>query len=229
MNGLDIAVVIILILCVLRGYRDGLLMALYSLSSWVIGLLVARALYPMVSRFLLYNTVVHQFFKDYFINTLNLDQVITTQTIRAQTEFIQQLPLPDFLTQLLITNNNAEIFRVLNVVSVEEYIGAFLATLTVNIISIICVFLLTRMVLRLLFDLLRLFEAFPVIKQFNKLGGIILGAGTGILLIWLLMVVFTFFLLRPETQFVWDLMLESRLTLLLFRNNLLMNMISSIL
>ena len=225
---MDIAVIIIILLSVYTGYKKGMVQSLFNLLSIWAALALARLAYPNVSRFLRDYTRVFDFINDTITARLGLSHIMREQTLKAQTDLIGSLPLPDYLSETLLLNNNNELYSILNVSLVEEYISGYLANICVNIIAGLLAFTLIALILYILSKSLGVVNKLPVIGHFNRFGGILAGLMKGVVTIWIILTILTIFYLSPSGNILWKGLAESRLAVYFYRNNLLLDFLTKI-
>ncbi|GKX31826.1 hypothetical protein SH1V18_43060 [Vallitalea longa] len=229
MTWLDIVVIGIIVVCAIISYNRGLIKTLFSFVSLIISVVVTMYLYPLVSQFLIKNTGVYVSIKSSIIGLLNLNN--TTQNVNStgeQINFINQLNLPEQFKHLLVTNNNSEVYNLLNVNSIGEYIGGLIATLIINILCFLGVFIIVTILVKLLINILDLVSKLPVLNQINKMGGLILGAVKGVIIVWVLFLVMSLMSANPNVNNVFETLKVSEVASVLYNNNLLMNIVTNI-
>lgn len=99
-----------------------------------------------------------------------------------QRNIIEGLKLPEQMKEVLLENNNSEIYYMLGVDRFFDYLGSYLATMVIRVfgtgILFAAVFLFFRIGAHWLNQIARL----PIIWELNKLAGALLGAIAGLLL-----------------------------------------------
>lgn len=108
-----------------------------------------------------------------------------TEIPDAQHRFIEEMPLPDVLKELLIENNNDEVYQLLGVDEFAEYIGNYLANVIVNLIGFVILFVVIYIMLKLLAGALNLVAKLPVLSGINQIAGALLGGLEGLFFLWL--------------------------------------------
>ena len=192
MNHIDIILAAILLLFAIFGYRRGLVKTLYRLVSFFIAIFIAWTLYPHVADFLR-QTALFPTIQNAIANTLNLEEYVRNQAATGSAAIIDNLPLPAALQQLLHNNYNPDMFEILRVSTLEEYISGFFANIIINAIAIVAVYLLTIIILTVVGAALDIVSKLPVINTLNRLSGFVVGLILGGVVIWLgLMVIIIF-------------------------------------
>ena len=181
MNALDFAIIGIVVLSAYFGYKKGLIRTVYRLASFFIAIFIARQLYPYVAR-ALRQTALFPLLERRIAAGLNLEENIA----------FENLPIPGFLQSILHNNNNPDMFALLQVATVEEYISSFFATMILNGIAVLAVFALALIVLGIVGYALDLVSKLPVINFVNRACGFIFGLVVSVAVIWLCLVVAVF-------------------------------------
>lgn len=227
MNWTDILVLVIIIISTVAAYRAGFVKACFNFFSSIISLVLAYNLYPVVSKWLRdsgwFDTV-----KQSVSSTLNLKQNIEQLSLNAQSEFINSLDLPNFLKSALIENNNSEIYSILDVSQIDQYISGYIASMCINIIAMIGTFLIVLIIIKVLVSVLDLVAKLPVLNFANRNLGAILGFAKGLLIVWILCVVVTFFYSNPTFEPVIAAIRQSTIAKFLYENNWLIFMVNQI-
>ena len=224
MKLLDVIIIAVLALFVFLGYRRGLIRTIFSLVSFGISILLSIYLYPIIAEWLR-GTPVFTALKDYIIRTMGLEEVVHLHTV----ELIGSLPVPDLLRRsLLMHYDTPSMFEMLGVHTIEEYIAGFFAGMAINIISMILVFIIVRIILGVLAGMLDIVGRLPVIRPFNRAGGLILGLLQGVLIVWIGLAIINLFFLDPTTPQLASLLNESLIAGWIYEHNPIMVMLANI-
>jgi len=181
MNALDFAIIGIVVLSAYFGYRKGLIRTVYRLASFFIAIFIARQLYPYVAR-ALRQTALFPAIKDRIAEALNLEGMRGSYVI-------DNLPIPGFLQSILHNNNTPDMFELLQVSTVEDYIASFFASMIMSGIAALAVFALAMIALAIIGYALDLVSKLPVINFVNRVCGLLFGFIVSIAIIWLCLVV----------------------------------------
>jgi uncharacterized membrane protein required for colicin V production len=211
-------------MCVYAGYRRGLILTLFRLVSFFLSIFFTMRFYPYMSRFLA-QTALYVRIKEMVVNSMGLGNFLQTHTANQAAELIDGLPLPAALKELLLNNNTPDMYELLNVRTVEEYIGGFFAHMAVNIISMLLLFVLVWMLLRMVGGVLNVIGRLPVIRTFNRIGGLAAGFALGIVVVWLGLTVMSLLFTTPATAQANLLLQNSLAAQWLFNNNWMLHFI----
>ena len=192
MNALDIIILCIIALCGLIGYRRGLIRTVYRIVSLFIALIIARMLYPHVAR-LLHQTAIFPALQDRIARALNLEGAVNRHTTERGEEIIGNLPLPEMFQSLLHYNNRPDMFALLRVATIEDYITSFFANMVINGIAMLIVFVLVLIILSVIGGMLDIVSMLPIISSINRAGGLVIGLAMGAAVAWVGLFALTLF------------------------------------
>ena len=206
MNALDIGVLVVLAVFAYIGYRNGLMHTVFRLGSYFIALVLAVSLYPTVSRFIRESFVYESIrgwigqsvsFRDAFSQYApapGVDEAVRSNNI------INALPVPQALRDGLLDYNTPDMFELLRVNTVEDFVTSFFAGIIINILSLLLVFVLVLVMLRLISRTLGIVDKLPVIRSVNRVGGLVAGALIGVIIAWLGLTILTVFFTASQSE-----------------------------
>lgn len=102
-----------------------------------------------------------------------------------QTELIENLPLPEFLQDILLDYNNGEGYQGLGVSTFQDYLVGFTATGILNVAAFLASVLIVHLLLWLSISALSILANLPVIRVVNRVAGLALGLLQALLVLWL--------------------------------------------
>lgn len=109
----------------------------------------------------------------------------------TQIAAIERADIPGVFKALLLNNNNSETYDELGVDNFIQYISAYATRLIINILSFILTFVVITVVMRAVIFALDIVANLPVLGFFNRLGGALLGAAGGLIIVWILFMLIT--------------------------------------
>ena len=192
MNILDLLVIGLIALCITIGAWRGFVRTVLGFANFIIAIILTNMLYPYMGRFLRGIDGFYGALTLTIRDTMGLDAAIYEAAVEAggraaESQFINDMPLPGFLREVLLENNNTIIRAAIGATNFTEYVAGFLAGIVINIISMVIVFILIYTGLMLLTGMLNILTKLPVIRTLNKLLGAAIGAIWGLLLTWLVL------------------------------------------
>lgn len=102
-----------------------------------------------------------------------------------QTELIENLPIPEFLQDILLDYNNEEGYQGLGVSTFQDYLIGFIATGILNVVAFLASVLIVHLLLWLSISALSILANLPVIRVVNRVAGLALGLLQAMLVLWL--------------------------------------------
>lgn len=186
-------VIIFLIAMFFNGYKKGFIRIVLSLAITVISLLLAVALSGPFKSFIkndtsLYNKINKQM-KSYVKEYVSQEVDASGQDI--QEDSIKELKLPSSIQDKLIKNNTADEKLNMGVDSFSEYLATSLTDILVDSFSILILFIVIKLVLRIVVSLLDILSRLPIIHGINKSLGGVVGLIEGVLIIWVICIALT--------------------------------------
>lgn len=176
---LDLIVIFLIAFGVARGIRKGFVQTVYHALRWLVCILLAQLLYPYVAG------ALKQFGLTAAVQGGLESTLESMMSGSGNTSMIQSLPLPGFLKDILVQNDNGIVYEMLNVSTLSGYVAAYLANLAVNILSVVVLFLLLIVITRLIGAALGILTKLPVIHSLNALLGGAAGLLLGVLNVWI--------------------------------------------
>lgn len=236
MNELLIVVGIIFLICILNGVSRGFIKIVASLAATIAIIVLVAIATPFVSDTILKVTPIEEFTQEKCSEILGINQESQEDeqenieekefTREEQITMLENAKLPDFVKELLLENNNTEIYESLGVSKFSDYVGSYLAKLFANIIGFLLAFLIISIVVRTVLYMLGIISDLPVIGGLNRLAGGVLGLGTGLIVVWVLFIVITLMYDTEIGKMCFENIAENKLLTLLYDNNILMNYIT---
>jgi len=185
MNWMDFIIVIFLIGNVLEGMHKGLIFSIFNLAGFILAGYIAKLYYPIVAAFISNNPGMFTKIKNLVTervamlierssNPKDIGSILEVfelpQGAKEGIEYSSQLQAP--------TGDIAN--------SAGNYITEALTTTFVNVISILIVFIIARIIITLMINVLDNVAKLPVLNQFNKSAGLVFGLIKGVLIIYLI-------------------------------------------
>lgn len=109
----------------------------------------------------------------------------------TQIAAIENADIPEIFKNLLLTNNNSEIYDKLEVTSFPAYVARYTAKLIVNIIAFLLTFIVVTIILRAIIFSLNVISDLPVLGLVNRLAGGALGMVGALIIVWVAFVIIT--------------------------------------
>lgn len=228
MNLLDLIIIAVLAVMFITGYSRGFIKTLFDLLSMVITFALTYYLYPFVSKFIMTETSIYKNLAESISETFDFEKLLQGAVSKeSQFDAIKALPLPENFKEMLTSNNNPEMFKLLDVSSFTDYISSSLASIVVNIVVFIILFIVIYIVLTLVVNMLNLISKLPILNKMNKLSGGALGLILGVGFIFVGLTVLSIVISTNNTTDILTLIDESMVGSFLYYNNPIMDLLNN--
>ena len=145
----------------------------------------------------------------------------------VQIQEIEKAPIPQFLKNALIENNNAAIYEELGVDTLPEYAAAYISRLAMRIVSFLVTFILAIIIVKALMVAVHIIGELPVIGFFNHLGGAVLGIFIALVIVWLGFLVITVCYSTAAGAACFEMIEKSPILTFLYEKNILLSKLLS--
>ena len=222
MNELLIVVAGIFLLCFMIGVNRGFIKIVASLSATLIVLVLVMISMPYVGNALREHTPLEEKVKEKCIEVLQPGEA-DTSVRDTQISLIENSEFPKVIKELLIANNNGEVYETLGVTSFVDYVGSYMAKLFSDIAAFLLAFIVVTAVVRIVLYILDIIGHLPVIGGLNRLAGGVLGLGTALIIVWVLFIAITMLYDLAISKLFLQNIEENEILQFLYNNNILMN------
>lgn len=179
----DIIVIAIIALSVFLGYRKGLIALAIQLCAVIIALVATLVLYKPISALIIDNTSLDENIQNAIIekaqnNNENNSQENITQNTTQNNE--------------LANRDNIDGTEESNIINIMPEVAKQISINIINIGVMLILYFGIKIALHFVTALANIVAKIPIIKQLNKLGGVIYGLLRGILLIYVVLLLISF-------------------------------------
>lgn len=224
MNWLFWVVAAFLVYHVVDGLRRGFIKKSVSAVSLIITLVLVTYLTPQITTFIQDYTSLHESLQEkcseIFLNNEYNQDVKTDQVM-----MIENMDLPENIKEMLLENNNKEVYDVLEVSGFHEYIGAYLANMIINALAYLLSFVIIWTLLRAILLALDVVAKLPLLRGINQLAGGLLGLVIGIVLVWIAFLLVTILCNGELGRAFFRLISENPFLLFLYSQNVILKIV----
>ena len=246
MNLVLIAGILILALNIVLGYKEGFVKSAYSLVSWILVLVLTTCLTPLATDWVMNRTSVPAKVEEYVYEQIEKSieekqqeaqvQPGTQQEVKV-TEGLEVLEqygiiLPDqILDKLEEVQEEVNIKESLESIT-DSAVSPVYKTLSTTITAIVVkgvvsvvILILAIIVVFVVGAMLDIVSKLPVINTANKALGIAAGAIKGIIIIWVLLAVLSFFSVTEMGRMLLAWIYESPILIWVYENNPMLSLL----
>ena len=181
---IDLIVLAIFIICIFLGYKKGLVGLILKLCSFILALVVALILFKPVSNFVIDNTPFYDNIKSYIVEIANKNISTPEESNESNN--------PEFLVKYI--NNSIKEATEEAQENIVESVSDALARNIISIAVLIILFIILRVLLIFIKIISDAITELPIIKQFNKSGGIIYGLLQALLIVYVVFAIIALFI-----------------------------------
>lgn len=228
MNISCIIIGIIFLIFIIIGWVQGMLRLIISVAGLIASIMISLYGAPYVSGYLQENTDIDDKLATYISSELAYSETGEEVTRGIQIAVINQLPLPETMKGTILNNNNSEMYGLLEVSGVYEYIAKSIAVVILNAAAFLILLILCRVVFMMIGGFAKDITKLPIVHSLDKVGGGILGGIRGIIWIWIF-----FLFLSITSTFTWSSQMigqinEVPILKLLYDHNILVSLIGDL-
>ena len=228
MNGLFLVVGIILIVSIVIGYMRGFLKIVASLAATIAIVVLVGFLTPYVSQAIRNVTPLEETMQRKCIDMLTPEGADSEEVLAGdlsrdnQISLIEESRLPKMFQEMLLSNNNNEVYEALGVTSFAEYVGTYFAKVISDIAAFLVTLLIVTIIVRTALCIIGIIGKLPVIGGMNRIAGGVIGIGTGLIIVWVLFLVITVFYDNSVSRACMEDIANNKILQVLYDSNLLM-------
>ncbi len=213
---IDLIILGLILLCVLLGYKKGLTKCVIKILSFVIAIVIAVVLFKPISNIVINNTQIDDNIKNSII-----------EVVAADVEESGKVKEDSNLPKSIINNINEKVENSVNETK-QTVVNAAAEQISKTIINVgvaIGLFIIARIALIFVSAISSLITDLPIIKQFDKAGGIIYGLVEALVIIFIIFAIISFISPMIEGSQLITAISKSILGSIFYNNNLLLNII----
>lgn len=215
---IDLIIILIIALCIILGYRRGLTGSLIRIVSFVLALIIAFILFKPVSNFVIDHTNWDE----------NLEQSIRQSILKEEAnEKVENANEEKNMPDVIMKHINEAVKNAGNEAkaAIVDSTARNVAIMIINIAVGIALFIISKIILLLIKGLAELITKLPIIKQCDKLGGIIYGLLQSLVIIYIAFAIISFVSPMLSTTGFIEAIQKSFVGSIIYNDNLLLKLI----
>jgi hypothetical protein len=228
MNNVSIVAAVFFLVCVFAGLRKGLFKSVLSVAGLIASMVIAVYAAPHISGYLEENTQIDEKIATYITERLEFSEVGQDLSKSIQVSIINELPLPEGMRENILDNNNSEMYDLLEVSGVYDYIAKSVAVVILNTAVFLGLTFLCRLFFFILSRQLGDFTKLPIVRSIDKIGGGCIGFMKALIYVWVF-----FLILSISSTFEWSKQIilqiqNSPFLKLLYDKNILLDIVGDL-
>ena len=218
----DLIIILIFFACIYGGYKRGLANCLLKVLTSVLAIIIALVLYKPFVNFIIQNTTIDDNI------ALSLEKIIY-QNSNNNSENNNEKVIDDNgeIPKPIAKYINSNVKNSIDEKKAEAISEASknAAVLIVNIVGVIIIYIIAKILLKILTVFTDIVSKLPIIKQCNELGGIIYGILEAFVILLIVFTIISFVTPLIGDYTICDIILQSNIGKLLYNNNIFLNLI----
>ncbi len=198
MNVSLLVVGIIFIVSIFVGYKRGFLKIALSLAVTIASIILVGVMTPHISSFIQKSTPLGEIVQEKLGGMFEASTGVSADLLggieiprEQQIAIIENANLPSMMREMLLENNNSEVYEALGVTHFVDYLGAYATKLIADIIAFIVAWIIVTIIARVIMGVIGIIGKIPVIGGINRLAGGVVGIIFAIIIVWILFIVVT--------------------------------------
>lgn len=224
MNLLLLFLIAVTALFLIRGYRRGLFKSAVSTIGIALAVFITAIIYPYVALLICDQTEIDDKINNSIQNKLT-EYASDTPTRTEQMDIIDNMGLNQMLKDLLVENNNDDVYKEMQVEAFTDYVAAYLTNVIIRGIAYVITFVIMLIIVFILVHFADIFTDIPIVHAIDKIGGLIFGMAEGLALIWILFIIITVLSTTDGGAALISMIEESPVLTFLYENNVLLKII----
>lgn len=185
MNWMLIVVAVIMLGCILTGYKKGLVKMVFAVGAMIASIVLVIILAPTMTKILQNNTTIYDKVENQVLEQLHKK---SEDSISIE-NLLQVYKLPEDISKKLLGTTGEGEVSTQSVGGTYIYAAQLITEQIIKIIAYILTFLIVNIVIWIVGFALDLFAKLPGISGINRIAGMVLGFVEGIGSIWILFLI----------------------------------------
>ena len=192
MGWMDVTVMVILILSGIKGWIRGFILSLLDVASFFIAWVVAKTYYRLLSAYMIDHSEILISIQGFISKKLEKEAYAGAST-KSPFNLLELLKLPKSLEELVSNSQFIEDLGTYGLDRIYHMVAEALARVLIDLLSLLILFFIVKFLLLCIGQLLNGIASIPVLREFNRLGGVLFGAVKGVLTVFILLTILTVF------------------------------------
>ena len=219
---IDIIIIAIIVVCVLFGYKKGLVGVAVNILGFIIALLIALILYAPISNFIINHTSIQPTLEEAIRGTVTSYVIKDNEEEKEENTDNSPKVMTDYINGFIEKEKqHVEQTERQIIDNVSKTVASNLIKIAVGII----VFIVAKVGLIFVKVLAKVISKIPIIGQFNKIGGAIYGILQSLLIVYILFAVLSVFAPTMEESGILEAVNSSKIGGAMYNNNIILKIV----
>ena len=164
---------------------------------------------------------------DNYIKNATEEYMNTEFNRSQQVDIINNLPIPSFMKNGLLENNNDEIKDSLGITGFYQYVSRYITYMAMNLIAFIATYILIMIVMTVIKIAIAFAVELPIVRSIDKLGGLVFGFAQALAIVWVLLLATVMLSGTQAGDYIISQIDDNMLLSFLYQKNLLVHVITN--
>lgn len=219
----DVIIIAILALCVFMGYKRGLAVCLIRVLAFFVAIAIAFALFKPVSAFVVSNTELDENIQSSIVKVFEDNEKEQKENAENEEEQKKNETSASLIVEYI--SNEVEKGAEEKKNEIVQSAASELTVRAIDVLSFIAIFIVVRILLIFVKMLTNLITKLPLIKECDKIGGIIYGVLQFLVIAFIALALINLVSTMTSNYSVVELINKSYIGSILNSNNILLNVI----
>lgn len=220
-NYLLVSIVIILLICIIRGASKGILRIVFGLIGWIFLICFVNYGSEFVSNYMTDKTGIPELVQESIDNHLHKRYLDSEEKEVGSGENAVMVVVPEYIKEKIVESVRTSIDATIS------FIASELTLTAIKGISIILCVIVGILIIFIIDKIIKTIGLVPGVKDVNRLLGILAGFGEGMIIVWLLMFIADCFPSSAIGAFVLENLNDDQLLAFIHNNNIIKGIIGS--
>lgn len=214
----DLIILVIFLVCIAAGYAKGLTKCLVNVFAFIIAICVSAMLFKPTSAMIVKNTQLDENIQTSIVNVFENEEKVKEENKDSENEKPDS-PILEYISNKVKDSTEEKKKEVVNSVAKD------IALRIIDVLSFIGIFIVVRIIVVIIEFVADLITKLPLIKQCDKIGGIIYGILQAGVIVFIGLALVTFISTITGEYAVQELINQSYIGSVLNSNNILLKII----
>ncbi len=221
MGWMDLTVAVLLIVSIIRGWTRGFILTVFHMVGFILSWIIAKTYYKLLSMYIIVNTDLLPTFQNLINKRLKNSAGEEEIVGGAITDYniYEVLKLPKTIEELMKSENVIMDYGNKAAGGIYQYMSQVFAQMFIDLVSFFIMFLVVKLIITIIAHVLDGVVKLPLLREFNRLGGGIVGGIKGLLIVFIILALLIPFVTITNNHVIMEGLEKSRLAKYIYDNN----------
>lgn len=229
MNLVLLSFAALMLMCMLIGYKRGLIKSVLSVVGIVGAMLLANICYPYVGGFLKEHTVIADIVRGKIAGFVGEEEINEADDVYDKEMYVENLKVPEMVKNYIRSGDYDDTENKADIRNYAGYITDYMTSMVISGISYTISVLTAMLILLIAFSVSGILTEIPIVKGIDKVGGLVFGMAQAVLITWIAMIVITLLSAFPWGTDLMKNIDDSIILTYIYKNNYFLKIIVDIL